>query len=110
MSTSNINNPIGTFPDSVGKSGGPLDEPKPSTRVDLPSNNDAILERADNDPSTTSNPVKKSSGGVSQGASSVGKEGTEEHGHAGRSEMSAGEPETGEKKGLGDKIKEKLKG
>ncbi|KAI9717960.1 MAG: hypothetical protein M1828_007052 [Chrysothrix sp. TS-e1954] len=97
MSSSNINNPVGTYPSEMGQ--------------DLPPNNDARLEKQDNDPSMTSNPVKMSSGGVSQGTSSVGKEGTEEHGHAGRSEMGSADPDSKEKKkGLGEKIKEKLKG
>ena len=100
MSSSNVNNPVGTYPSGISKE--PLQEPTPSTRQDLPPNQDAQLKAQDNDPHLTSNPVKKGSSSASQGTSAVNE----------GSRQVASEPSSttdgGEKKGIGEKIKEKL--
>ena len=94
MSSSNATNPGGIYPDSISKD--PLTEPKPSSRQDALPNQDAALKAADS-PENTSNPVKKGTPSVEHGTTSVNKPDS----------TSAGGGE-GEKKGIGEKIKEKL--
>lgn len=96
MSSSNTNNPQHqtAFPDSISQN--PGGEPTPSTRQDLPQNNDPLMKKHED----ATNPIKgggTGSGSIGKGQASVGKEG----------DVGGGEDEGG-KKGLGDKVKEKL--
>lgn len=81
--------PGGIYPDSI--SNDPLSEPKPSTRQDLPPNNNvSIMEHE-----KKTNPTKHSDNpSVSTGTASVNED------------QGGGE----EKKSMGDKIKDKLSG
>lgn len=101
MSTSNVNNPTGAFPSGISKD--PLSEPKPSTRQDVPPNQGPQIKARDDDPNLTSNPVKKGSGAASKGTSAVNEE-------ASHAATGTGGGEGAEKKGLGEKIKDKLTG
>ena len=101
--TNKIQDPQGAFPGAVSKPS--LSEPAPSTRHDLPPNQDASLAAAEKDPAGTSNPVKMGSGSVAKGTSSVGKEGEHGYGEIGGRDQDADSKGTG---GMGDKIKETI--
>lgn len=102
MSTSNVNNPVGTYPSGISLD--PLSEPKPSTRQDVPPNQDPQIKALDDDPSQTSNPVKKGTSSVAQGTTTA----VDREGEHSRREVTSSS-EGGEKKGIGEKIKDKLK-
>ena len=101
MDAGRATDPGSIYPNEVSQN--PLHEPTTSTRQDLPPNQDAQLKAAERDPNITSNPVKMGSGAVSQGNVPVGREGQHGIGEEG------GRAEDVEKKGLGEKIKDKFR-
>lgn len=76
------------MPSDVSKD--PIGEPTPSTRQDLPPNNDAAMAKQEE----ATNPTKGGSKKVSEGTASIGKE---------------GDVPTSDKS-FGDKVKDKLPG
>lgn len=84
--------PTGITGDPNPTSGG---QPVPSSRQDLPVNNDPLLERADQ-PDQSSNPVKRSAATAGENNTTPGSSST---GSTAKSD---------EKKGLGQKIKDKV--
>lgn len=85
-STSNVTNPGDSArPDAL--SNDPTSEPKPSSRQDLPPNNDASIKKFEQ----TINPTKGGAGSASAGTASIGREG-----------------DVGTDKSMGEKLKDKF--